>query len=156
MHLLRRPSPVAVVLCALLACGARGPLTPQEAFRSLAGSYARRDAEAVMKLMSRPSIRAIDEIVSRLKEMEPAQRASLAEHIGVSPERLGSLSNKDYIALQMELGALHGNDPLRGVRSQRIAGTRVEGAKATVRLENGMELDFVKEGPYWRFDASEW
>ncbi len=156
MHLLRAPSPVAAVLCAVLACGARGPLTPQEAFRSLAGSYARRDAEAVMKLMSRPSIRAIDEIISRLNEMEPAQRASLAEHIGVPPERLWRLSRKGYMALQMELGALHGNDPLRSARSQRIAGTTVNGAHATVRLDNGMELDFVKEGPYWRFDASEW
>lgn len=156
MRLLKKTALAAAALSALLACGARGPLTPQDAFESLAAAYARRDAAAVMRLMSKPSLRAIDEILARIRGMGPAQRASLAEHMGVPLERLEGLTRKDYIALQIEFGALHGNDPLRRARRQRIVATRVDGARALVLLENGMELDFVREGPYWRFDAREW
>ena len=65
------------------------------------------------------------------------------------------LSVKDYIAIQLSIGQDIGDDVIRKMSTHKIIGIDVKGKKATIRVENGMELGFVKEGPYWKFDMEQ-
>jgi hypothetical protein len=31
----------------------------------------------------------------------------------------------------------------------------VQGSRARLKTESGIELDFLREGPYWKYDMSE-
>lgn len=140
----------------LIACVAGGALTPEESFNSLKKAYQNSDARGLANLLSKKSLDKISEIIAMFSKMDEEQITALSLHFGVTGEKLKKLSPREYIALQMEIGKKLNEDAIKEATSYKIIGKDIKGANATIRVENGMELHFVKEGPYWKFDPSGW
>ncbi len=145
---------LTIAVCAA-GCGHRGPLTPEEAFQSLKKAFHRNDAHAVIALLSGKSLEKISHAAAMIARMNPEQRSLLAEKLEIHHESLDSLTPESYLKLQFAMGK-HFNENIIGpATSLNITGTSIKGNRAVITVENGMQLTFVKEGPYWKFDMSE-
>jgi hypothetical protein len=137
---------------AAAGCASRGPLTPEEAFNALKRAYRHSDARAVEELLSRGSLERIEKIKSGFSRFDNGQAVSAAAHLGLPADTLKTMSTRDFILLQLEIGKRHNEDLVREAVELPVIGVSVKGNRASVRVENGMELFFVKEGPYWKFE----
>ena len=90
-----------------------------------------------------------------ISSMPDFQLKALSESFNTDVNTMRNLTVKDYLALQLSLGNRIGEDTFKEIAKYNIVGIDRNDAKANVRIENGMELVFVKEGPYWKFDMSE-
>ncbi|HDP80945.1 MAG TPA: hypothetical protein ENN21_08905 [Spirochaetes bacterium] len=135
-------------------CAQRGPLTPEEAFHALSRAYHRGDSVALLRLLSRDSLDKVNHAAGMFARMSNEQREIIAGRLEVDPDRLKTLTPAQYLDLQFKLGRRLEEDSVREATSLKIVGSRVEKARAAVRVANGMELFFVKEGPYWKFDMT--
>lgn len=156
MHLLKR------IICfyllaalSLLACKPRGPLTPEDAFNRLKEAYAHEDIEAIENLLSRQSRVKIFRIIRMIAEMDENQIRALAVRFGVTIDMLKNLTIRDYLSLQLALGKKIGEDVIKDITRYKIIGKDILGDSAVIRVENGMELNFIKEGPYWKLDIGD-
>jgi len=85
--------------------------------------------------------------------MRSDQLSKLSVKFGYTEEKLRSLRISDSVALYFF-------SETTGVKLNRyfmesIVSVDVRGSKALVKTESGIELDFVREGPYWKFDLSD-
>ncbi|MFW5770948.1 MAG: hypothetical protein ACOCX9_05895 [Spirochaetota bacterium] len=138
-----------VILC--VACSSGKPLTPEEGFTQLRHAYNTENAEKLYRLLSTDSRAKIMGIVESIGSMPASQKKAMAEKIGVSPSVFDSISATDYLALQVSVGKEKGDDPIREALRHEITGISVKNNMAVVKVQNGMELFFRKEGPYWMF-----
>ncbi len=156
MHLLRNYFKyIFIILFFFISCKAGGPLTPEEAFNSLKSAYVKGDAGKIESLLSVRSIEKIKGIIGMMSSMKESQLEALARNFNTDPDALKDLSVKDYLELQLSLGKKIGDDTLKEITKNKIAGIDVNGNTAVIRIENGMEFSFVKEGVYWKFDMEE-
>ncbi|MDY6935815.1 MAG: hypothetical protein SVZ03_16550 [Spirochaetota bacterium] len=138
-----------------LSCKLEGALTPEEAFDLFTNAYYKSDADKVLNLLSEESKEKINEIIKMISSMRDDQKKSLSEKFGINIEIMNKLTIKDYISLQLTIGKASGNDVIMEINKHKIIGIDQNGTRAVVRVENGMELNFVKEGPYWKLDMKE-
>ncbi len=145
--------PLALFSVAILftACSSGKPVTPEEGFTQLKQAYKSENAEMLFRLITSDSRARITGIVESIQGMPPARQKAIAEKIQVSPSVLDTLTATDYLALQMSLGKKKGEDPVREALNNEITGITVKNNMAVVKVQNGMELFFRKEGPYWMF-----
>ncbi|MBN2159429.1 MAG: hypothetical protein JW807_08535 [Spirochaetes bacterium] len=146
---------VSLFVCAalpILSCKPQAALTPQAAFHDLRAAFRSSDAASLERQLSQESLKKISRIASLFSRMEERQLEALSGRLGLPAERLKRLSVRDYCAiiLSFERG---GNAVATALRYD-IVGVDRDGVRALVRVENGMELTFVKEGPYWKFDMA--
>jgi hypothetical protein len=144
---------MAALLALAWSCSPGGALTPGDAFQSLAAAYKDRDADALHKLLSDGSRQKIWKVTMMFSRMDAGQLRTLSMVYGVPEEKLRKMTVKDYCSLLLKKG-LSGNVIMEAA-SRKMVGVRKEGKRATVRVDNGMELYFIKEGPYWKFDMGE-
>jgi hypothetical protein len=145
--------PVRLLLAPIIVCAACMPqsaLTPQAAFHDLKTAYLKSDAASLELQLSAGSVKKIKVMTSLFSKMGDRQLESLSKKFGVEAERLRNLSVRDYCALVLAMD--RGKNVIGTATSRAIVGVDREGGRATIRVENGMELVFVKEGPYWKFD----
>ena len=83
--------------------------------------------------------------------MDETQLKSLSERLGATLDEIKNLNAADYIYLQLNTGKKFGNDAVDEMVKYNIIGVDKKENSAVVRVENGMELVFVKEGNYWKF-----
>ncbi len=153
MQILKHAPPACAALILLVCgCGAGGPLTPEEAFARLKRAYAGADASMLVDLLSRRSRNKIDLIIAEMRRLDAGQAKAISRQLGVPEDRLRGLTPVQYIALQLELSRRYGDDTVSQATAQEIIGTDVKDGRAVVRVDNGMELIFVKEGPYWKYE----
>ena len=153
MHILKHATPACAALILLVCgCGAGGPLTPEEAFTQLKRAYASADAPALMDLLSGRSRKNIDLIIAEMRQLDGGQAKAISRQLGVPEDRLRSLTPVEYLALQLELSKRYGEDTAMQATAHGIIGTDVKDGRAVVRVDNGMDLIFVKEGPYWKYE----
>ena len=138
-----------VILC--LACSSGKPLTPEEGFTQLRHAYSNENAEKLYRLLTTGSRAKIMGIVESIGSMPAGRKKAIAEKMGVSPSVFDSISATDYLALQVSAGKKKGDDPIREALRHEITGITVKDGIAVVKVQNGMELFFHKEGPYWLF-----
>ena len=152
MHLLKSAFlfSLPVILCA--GCKPQAALTPQAAFYDLKNAFQKSDAASLEHQLSDRSVKKIRRATLLFSHMDDRQLESLAKKFGESPERLKSLSVRDYCALTLSWD--RNRNVMGAATRQNIVGINREGNRATIRVENGMELVFVKEGPYWKFDMT--
>jgi hypothetical protein len=157
MHLLKRIICFYLIagLVSLLSCKPRGPLTPEDAFDRLKDAYSHEDIEAIENLLSRQSRFKILKIIRMISQMDEDQLRALAIRFGITIDRLKNLTIRDYLSLQLVLGKKIGEDILKDVTRYKIIGKDIRGNSAVIQLENGMELNFTKEGPYWKLDIED-
>ena len=148
-------TPACFILACMIAftgCTPQAALTPQAAFHDLKNAFRTSDSAALERQLSAASVRKVREMTSLFSKMGDRQLGALAGKFGVAPERLRNLSVRDYCALILTLDR---EKSVIGIATSRaITGIDRNGSRATVRVDNGMELTFIKEGPYWKFDMA--
>lgn len=156
MHLLRKISFLIIIIMIFgISCKSEGPLTPEQAFEELRNSYHKKNASAVINVLSKESIEKIKSIIIMISSMNEIQLKSLSERFGVTVDEMKKLDVINYMALQLKVGEKIGEDMMEEILKYKIIGVDIVKEKAVVRLENGMELVFVKEGGYWKFNMQE-
>jgi hypothetical protein len=158
MHLLGKPLRVTyfIALLTFVSCVSHGALTPEDAFYGLQKAYRKGDARAVLGLLSRDGIASVKAVTSAFAGMDDRRLGAVGRHMGAAPEVLRKCTPEGYIALQMKAGKALGSDSLYEATKYRIVGTDIRDGRAVIRVKNGMEVPFVKEGPYWKLDTRNW
>lgn len=156
MHLLRNIFFV-IILSAMpffFSYKAKGSLSPEEAFASLKSAYLNSDAGSLENLLSGRSKEKIKTIIAIISSMNESQLKALSERFNANIDNLKNLSIKDYLSMQISQSKKSGSI-LKEITKHKIIGIDEKDTEAVVRIENGMEIYFVKEGPYWKFDMEE-
>ena len=122
----------------LLLCTACAQ-SPEAAYREASSAWAARDAGRFLRCLSQGSLSRMDSMMS-LMESHPAYRA---ENIR---------SREDFMKLQFR----HpwGGDPSSRLFGRNIRIVNTNPADASVELDDGMRLYFVKEDGGWKLDIS--
>jgi hypothetical protein len=154
MHLLRKIGLLGMTIL-LFSCKSEGPSSPEEAFDSFKSAYIKSDAAEIEKLLSERSKEKIRVIIKMISLMNETQLRALAKKFNTDADSLKNLSVKDYIIIQIYTGKLIEDDLFKEIVKNKIIGVDIKDRTGVARLENGMELAFVKEGPYWKFDMEE-
>jgi len=152
MRLLKSALVLLLPVIVIISCTPRAALTPQAAFHDLKEAFRKSDAAGLERQLSRDSVRKIRYMTGLFSRMDERQLDALSKKFKVSPERLKKLSVRDYCALTLALGK--GSNAVGTATSRSVVGIDRKGSRAVVRVDNGMELPFVKEGPYWKFDMT--
>ncbi len=156
MYILRNISLlISICMAFSISCKSEGPLTPEQAFEELRNAYHNKDAASVVSLLSKGSVDKVKSIITMISSMNEVQLKSLSERLGATVDEMKKLEVKDYMALQLNAGEKIGDDMMKDILKHKIIGVDIVKERSVVRLENGMELDFVKEGPYWKFNMQE-
>ncbi|MBN2400896.1 MAG: hypothetical protein JXN64_00710 [Spirochaetes bacterium] len=138
-----------------VSCKAEGPRSPEEAFDSFKNAYINSNTEQIEKLLSERSKEKIRAIIKMISSMNDSQLKALSKKFNTSVDGLRNLSIKDYLNIQLFIATMTEDDLFREILKHKIIGVDVRDRTAVVRVENGMELNFVKEGRYWKFDLEE-
>ncbi len=152
MHLVSRAALCFAGAISLFACAPRDPLTPRAAFRVLKTACDGSDAAALEGMLSMESVLKVRRMTLLFSHMDARTRVSLSKGLGVPAGRLRSLTVRDYCALMLRVDRER-NAFIAATRHPVVAVNR-KGNMAIVRVRNGMELHFVREGPYWKFDMT--
>jgi hypothetical protein len=150
MRLLKPVSACLVFVC-FFACKSQGPLTPAEAYYSLRDALRQGNAAAFESLLSSESLKKARELSSAVRKMNSKQLEYLSAEYGAGEDRLRRLSLKDFVALYIAAEKRNGGALWRAVSSDILSVQR-EGQTAQVRTRTGIEIVFIKEGPYWKLD----
>ena len=153
MRILNGAAAAALAAITLASCAPRHALTPQAAFGDLGKAFRASDAAALERQLSRASVDKIRKITKLFAAMEESQLEALSRAYDIPAEKLKRLTVRQYCALMLRMDR-EGNVIGRAA-ARRIVGVNRDGNRAAVRADNGMELSFVKEGPYWFFDLSD-
>jgi hypothetical protein len=152
MHILKVILPL--MLCVpLFSCSRGGPLTPLDSFNEIRSAAERSDSEAVLKNLSADSLAKIDSLDLMIKQMRDDQKVTLAKLYNCTPGRLNSMKRADYVSLYFSVK--HSGPDLGAVFREQVVTVDVEGGRALIRTAGGIELGFVREGPYWKLDISD-
>ena len=153
MHLLRVVGAIVIYTAALTQCAPQAALTPLAAFGDLKTAFVKKDAAMLERQLSTGSVRKIRSMIMLFEGMDARQRGAIAKKFGIESDRLAKLSVRDFCALTL---AFNREKNAIGVATkQNIVGVNRSGGRAVIRVENGMDLVFVKEGPYWKFDMTD-
>jgi hypothetical protein len=146
------PIAPALVAALVISCSPQAAVTPRDAFRDLKEAYRAQDAAALERQLSQNSLANIRQATVLFSRMDDRQLEALAEKLGVPAERLKRMSVRDYCDIALAYD--RDRNVVRVATAQDIVGVNKKGNRAVIRVANGMELPFVKEGPYWKFDLS--
>ena len=152
MRVLRTLLPALIAAVIMASCSPQAAVTPRGAFDDLRRACASGDAAALASQLSSGSRARIREAAALFSRMEDRQIAALSGKLGVDAVRLRRMSVRDFCALT--LVADRERNVIRAAARQQIVGVSRKGRRAVIRVSNGMELSFVKEGPYWKFDMT--
>ncbi|HPS58948.1 MAG TPA: hypothetical protein PK514_12655 [Spirochaetota bacterium] len=152
MHILKMFCAMALPLF-FFSCSKGGPLTPLESFNEIRSAVERSDSEAVLKNLSAASIAKIDSLDMMIKQMRDDQKITLAKLYNCAPGKLNSMKREDYVSLYFSVK--HSGTDLGAVFREQVVTVDVDGARALIRTGSGIELGFVREGPYWKLDISD-
>jgi hypothetical protein len=125
-----------------------GPLTPVESFNALKKAAQTGETGKVVKLLSRESLRKIKLTLEDLKTLEEKQAANLARIYGISENSIKNLSVEDFLKVYLEN---KGNILLKILKYDPVK-INLRGPEAEIQVENGMNIYFLKEEPYWKLD----
>ena len=141
-----------LLLCApallFVACSA-GYFTPDRALDGLHSAFLKHDVKHIRRILSGNSIAKIAALREDLASLDDKQAESASKLYGLSAQELKSASEEELLSIFL----FWQKDVIfRGDFS--IAEIVESENNALVKLRNGNELDFVKEGHYWKFDLS--
>ena len=149
MHHLKRAGYPVLILLLLFSCSSQGPLTPEGALSALNRAFSTGDVLLMKKIISSDSIARIEAVTGEFNRMPESQIRSVSELYGIDPARLKGLSVDGFISIY-----LSSQKNIIFEEPASITGVRASETRAVVLLQNGNEVDFVREGPYWKFDLT--
>jgi len=151
MRLLKKYFVLLLVL--LTSCSSSGgALTPAESFNSLRSAVEKNDIETIVNLLTESSLAKISRHNQMLKEMRNEQLGIISGKYGYPIDKLRNLKASDAVSLYFF-------SDVTGIKLSRyfkesIVSIDIRGNRALVKTESGVELDFLREGPYWKFNMS--
>lgn len=151
MHILMKYFPV-IFLLMFLGCAKGGPLTPSDTFMVIKDAAERNDREVIMSHLSTGSIEKIDEFIKLTAKLSDTQLKAIAHSENIPVDKIRNMNPADCTALYFSRNR-YGNS-LADIFNDDIIAVDVNGSSAVVKTSGGFELDFVREGPYWKFDLS--
>jgi len=142
-----------LVFLLLLSCNSGGPLTPADAFNKIKYAVEKNDSDTISDCLTKASLVKIDKLTMLIKDMRSDQLSLLSAKYDYSSEKLQNLKVSDAIALYFF-------SETTGIKLSRyfqenVVSIDIRGSRAVVKTESGVELDFLREGPYWKFDLSD-
>lgn len=135
-----------------LSCSSGGALTPAESFNAIKCAVEKNDSEIIVNYLTEASIKKISRLNLLIKEMRSDQLTILSARYGFAVERLGNIKFSDAVFLYFFSDVTEVK--LNSFFKENIVSIDISGGKAIVKTESGVELDFLREGPYWKFDMS--
>ena len=139
--------PVAFMFV-LLSCSP-GYLTPHKALVGLHSAFVKHDVKLMRSILSENSAAKISVLRENLASLGDKQAESVSKLYGLSAQELKNVSEEELLNFFMfwqKNVLFHGDFSIADIVESEN--------KALVKLRNGNELDFVKEGPYWKFDLT--
>jgi len=156
MFLLRKITiHILIGLAFIISCKSQGALTPEEAFTSLRTAYSNSDSQGVVDILSKESIEKIRRVINMISNFGKNQLKCFSKITGLDTTSLMNLSVRDYISLQIAIGKRLGEDVIREASQYNIIEVAFKKNRAVIKVENGLELNFIKEGAYWKFDIDD-
>lgn len=152
MYRLNRGFFVFLVVVSIISCKPLGPLTPGDAFLDLKEAFNKSDSDVIVRLLSEKSIKKIITTTNMFSRMNNKQLGSLSKIYSVPAERMKKLTVKEYIKIYC---SDKNRNVVKKALKYNITSIDISDNRAKIQVENGMELFFEKEGPYWKFDMSE-
>jgi hypothetical protein len=150
MHLLSRVLPLCLLL--FFSCGSGGALTPAESFNIIKSAVEKNDSEVIAANLTESSMAKINKHNLLIKEMKSEQLGFISSKYGYPVEKLRNLKISEAVALYFFSDVT--DIKLSRFFKESIVSIDVRGDRASVKTESGIELDFQREGPYWKFDMS--
>lgn len=139
-------------LLSLLSCAKGGPLTPSDTFQVIKEAAGKNDREVLMRHLSTESLEKIDEFIKLTVKLSDTQLKAIALSENIPPDKIRNMNPADCTALYFSRSR-YGNS-LADIFNDEIVAVDVSGSSAVIKTSGGYELDFVREGPYWKFDLS--
>jgi hypothetical protein len=133
-----------------LSCKQAGPLSPDEAYTAVRSAFLADDARSIVAILSKDTKRKIYKGIRLIEGMDEKQKKALSERYGFPIDRMKKMGFTDYISLSLKIEGESGY--VKKALSHELISVDREGSTAFARMANGMELTFVREGPYWKFD----
>jgi len=136
----------------ILSCSKGGPLTPSDTFNVIKNAADRNDKEVLMLHLSSGSREKIDEFIRLTAKLSDTQLKAIAHSENISVEKIRNMNPADCTALYFSRSR-YGNS-LAEIFNDDIISIDVNGDSAVIKTSGGFELNFVREGPYWKFDLT--
>ena len=152
MHILIRIFTFSLLLCFSSGCKSAGPLTPVDSYIAVQGAIAKNDIKLLGELVSTGTKAKIFRFRKLISALDKEQLITIAEFYNTDPSKLSGIDFYGSLALYF---SPRGELSLRDIFNEDISTVDIVGKKAVIRTESGFELDFLKEGPYWKLDLSE-
>ena len=141
------------LLLFIFSCSGGKPLTPVDSFKAIKQAVEMKDAEKIASCLSKESWAKTEKLRLLIKDMSNDQLSVLSENYGYTQEKLKNLKQSDAVFLYFFSD--HTGIKLGRYFMEKIISVDIHGSKAVIKVESGIELDFVREGPYWKFDISD-
>ena len=150
MHILKKT--IILLFLFLFFCSSGKPLTPIESFKAIKHAVEIKDSEKIVSCLSKKSLEKTERLNQIIKDMRDDQLLILAENYGYTQDKLKSLRSTDAVFLYFFSD--HTGIKLERYFMEKIISVDIYGSSAVIKVESGIELDFIREGPYWKFDMS--
>jgi len=137
----------------IVSCSGGKPLTPIDSFKAVKHATEKKDPEKIVSCLSKGSLEKIARLKLLIKNMTNDQLLILSEKYGYSQDKLKNLKPIDAVSLYFFSD--HTGIKLGRYFMEKVISVDIHGVRAVIKVESGIELDFVREGPYWKFDMSE-
>ena len=151
MHILKKA--IVLIFLFLTYCSNRGPLTPVDSFNAVKYGVEVKDSEKIASCLSKDSLEKTRRLNQLIKDMSNDQLLALSKNYGYTQDKLKDLKPSD--AVYLYFFSDHTGIKLGKYFMEKIISVDIYGGRAVIKVESGIELDFVREGPYWKFDISE-
>jgi hypothetical protein len=151
MYILKKS--IVVFFLFPVCCSNGKPLTPIDSFKSIKHAVEMKDSEKIVSCLSKESLEKTIRLGKLIKDMSNAQLLVLSENYGFTQDKLKNLKPAD--AVYLYFFSERTGIKLGRYFMEKVISIDIYGSRAVIKTESGIELDFVREGPYWKFDISE-
>ena len=142
-----------LTLLFIFSCSSGKPLTPIDSFKAIKHAVEVKDPEKILSCLSNGSLEKTEKLKLLIKDMNNDQLLVLSENYGYTPDKLKNLKPVDAVFLYFFSD--HTGIKLGRYFMEKAVSVDIHGDRAIIKVASGVELDFVREGPYWKFDISD-
>jgi len=142
---------VCITILIMGGCKPQKPLTPAQAFESVKRAVYMNDSNDFYNLLSRRTKSKMMKASKTMQSLSVQQHRNLAKSLKISPSVLKNVTPQQYIQFYL---ADRDNAVIKAIKDRRIS-IKKGSKNAVVEVSSGIELNFVKEGPYWLLDLTD-
>jgi hypothetical protein len=127
-------------------------LTPADSFLALRSALEKNDIKKIGELISSDTGEKINHFLNILSTLDNDQITVISKFYNIEADRLRNIGFYGALSLYFKPGAKLN---LRDIFKEDMVTMDILDNEAVIRTESGCELDFVREGSYWKLDLRE-